>query len=120
MSKNFKNFFVSAIALFLVLVIYSSYTFYKITSRNREPKTVNSCNELLIDSIRAFAVRDTAKYFNYQVDSLNSLIREKDAQLSAQKKTIQVLRRDKDSLAIRLQLSRQRYKDLVSDKQGKQ
>lgn len=113
MDNNHKTAVMTSIIIVFILGFYLSFTFFKSTSKPKVLKKISSCQEMLIDSVKAVAVRDTALFFTHQIQILGHDLVEKETLITAQRKLIQQLKKDKDSLNTRLQISRQGYRNLL-------
>lgn len=114
MKKKNKGALISLLIFIPLTGLLASYFFYVSVKKPIEPTTVNTCDEVSIDSIKTYAVRDTIVHYSKIIDSLNETLQEKQETIITQKKTINQLRKDRDSISVRLELSRNRYRELKS------
>lgn len=109
MSKTFKNWLAVSILASVTTFLFLSFQFYKMTKKMEPITTVSSCEQLVIDSIKAMAIRDSVTSYNKIIDDLKSQIETKSETINNNKKTIQKLRRERDSVSIRLNGLRDKY-----------
>lgn len=117
MSKTFKNWLVVSIVSCIIVFLFLSFQFYNMTKKVEPVTKVSSCEELIIDSIKSEAVRDTIVHYNKIIQELKSQIETKTETITTNKKTIQQLRKERDSVSIRLNGLREKY-SLLRTKTG--
>ena len=99
-------------SLLLLIPAVASYLFYNAVKKPTEITTVNSCDEVSIDSIKTKAVTDTVNFFTKDKKDSESKLSEREALINSQRRAIQELKKDNDSLVIKLQSVRIRYREL--------
>jgi hypothetical protein len=112
MSKSFKNWLAFSIIISAIVFLFLSFQFYKITKKKEPVTTVSSCEDLVIDSIKAVSVRDTVVHYEKVINDLKKQIETKTETISSNKKAIVTLRRERDSVSIRLNGLREKYSTL--------
>lgn len=117
MSKSFKNWLAVSILATVTTFLFLSFQFYNMTKKVEPVTAVSSCEELIIDSIKSEAVRDTIAHYNKIIQDLKSQIETKTETITTNKKTIQQLRKERDSVSIRLNGLREKY-SLLRTKTG--
>lgn len=117
MSKSFKNWLAVSILASVTTFLFLSFQFYNMTKKVEPMTAVSSCEELIIDSIKSEAVRDTIVRYNKIIQELKSQIETKTETITTNKKTIQQLRKERDSVSIRLNGLREKY-SLLRTKTG--
>lgn len=120
MKKKFNNFFLLGLSFLLLFILGLSWIFWNNTKKLQPIKEVNSCEILIVDSIKSHAVRDTVSYFMLNIAKASSLLSSKDSIIASQKSIISRLRRDRDSISIRLQMSRQKNQQLQENNKTNQ
>lgn len=100
--------------LLLIVPSIAAFLFYNAVRKPTEVTTVNLCNEVSIDSIKKKAVEDTVLFFIKDKQSLEKKVSESESIIYSQKKTLHELKKNNDSLVYKIQLVRNRYRELKS------